>query len=145
MRHHTASRIAALVAALAAIVAFGITAPAAAIEVPYATGPFSYIVGFTDPVIAVPEGSELSFTNADISGHNVASVEFGPDSNFWCAEQEYLPGRCPLFWSPVIGTGATSPVFGMEQIVAGEIYEFICEPHRSVMVGTLVALPAVPV
>lgn len=141
MKLRTPAHVVVVAAALMSV----LIAPAHGAEVPYATGPASFITGFTEPVLALPAGSSMTFTNFDVSGHNVVSLQFGSDGQSWCAEQQYTPGQCPLFWSPVIGTGATSAVYGIELIQPGQIYQFVCEPHASVMKGTLVALPGLPV
>jgi plastocyanin len=87
----------------------------------------------------VPVGGSLTLVNADLMKHNVvADGAYGSDDQPWCTN--YEDGVCPLFWSALIGTGATTQVLGLGEIEAGRTYEFYCTIHPS-MKGTLVALP----
>ncbi|MGH2830268.1 MAG: hypothetical protein ACRDJM_07270 [Actinomycetota bacterium] len=141
MPARTARRFAATTAAITLLVLAALQLAQAA-DVPYVTGPGGQFVGYTIPVFALPAGSTMTLVNVDIPQHDVIATTFGPDSNTWCAEQEFEIGRCPVFWSPLIGLGAQAPVYGVEALPAGGIYAFYCSIH-SAMDGTLVVLPAV--
>lgn len=99
----------------------------------------SWASGYTTPVAAVPVGGELTFANADLFKHDVVSHAFGADDQPWCVGR--AAGRCPLFWTPLIGAGATTNVLGLDRLEATQTYTFYCTLHGP-MEGTLVALPA---
>ena len=103
--------------------------------------PLSSVFGFATPVTVASAALGLEFVNLDTTVHNVAAVEHGPDSNPWCARYGYQQGSCPLFRSDDIGNGATSEVFGVDALVQGQTYDFVCTYHGA-MKGSLVALPA---
>ena len=116
----------------------GAAAPAPAATV--VTGPGGFVAGFLPPVVVVAEGEGISYTNGDIAPHNfVASDAFVPKKAArktpWCSS--YDKGKCPLFWSQTISTGAATEVEGLERIVAGSQYGFLCTLHPN-MNGTLI-------
>jgi hypothetical protein len=88
----------------------------------------------------VSKSAPLTYLNGDpLFLHNVEATSiFGPDSNYWCSLYEL--GRCPLFWSPLIGVGQTTTVEGIGQTVVGRTYSFKCAPHPW-MTGLLVIAP----
>lgn len=88
-------------------------------------------------VVADVEGT-LTFTNADLTAHDVISRAVGPGDNLWCARYVTL-GTCPLFASPIIGMAEQAPVEGTDQLVPGTAYEFYCSIHPW-MTGKLVAV-----
>lgn len=107
---------------------------------PIAAQPGSWVSTYSTPFAAVPVGGELTFANGDVFRHNVVALDaFGADDRPWCGS--FAQGRCPLFWSLLIGTGATTPVLGLDQLEATQTYTFYCTLHP-VMEGTLLALPA---
>jgi plastocyanin len=89
------------------------------------------------PAVVVPKGSGVTYVNADPIAHDVqADNVFGPDTNPWCSALNAPAGRCPLFWSPVIGVGQQTPVLGVSSLGSGS-YPFYCSIHPG-MKGTLV-------
>lgn len=107
----------------------GVSGPASAdhlTTVAYA-GPGSFAVGYYTPTIVAEVGGTLVLVASDIEGHNIRSVQTKPGSTQ------------PLFQSTTVATG-TAEVQGLENLVAGQEYEFLCTPHPTVMRGTLIAV-----
>lgn len=102
-------------------------------------GPGGTNLGFATRVVVQPVGQPLSFVNADTDPHNVTSAEYGPNTQPWCVD--YLVNRCPVLWSrtTTVGTMPVTPVLGVENLVAGEIYNFFCTIHPA-MTAMLVAV-----
>jgi plastocyanin len=128
-------RLSVAITALA-ITALG-AAPAGAAEV--ATGPGAFQAGFLPPVVVVTQGDTLTYSNFDIAGHNVvASDAFlsrkAARKAKWCSG--FRKGKCPLFWSPTIGTGESTEVLGLNKAKPGTQYGFLCTLHPN-MKGTL--------
>ena len=102
-----------------------------------AAGPGAQFAGYATPAMVVDVGGELTFANGDAASHDVVAVDaVGPDDQPWCGNAP--PGKCPLFWSKLIGVGGQTPVLGTENLESGESYEFFCTLHTN-MRGTLVA------
>lgn len=99
----------------------------------------AWVTNYATPVAAVPVGGALTFANTDLFKHDVVSHAFGADDRPWCAGRP--AGRCPLFWTPLVGTGGTTLVQGLDRIEPTQTYTFYCTLHAP-MEGTLVALPA---
>lgn len=129
-----------LIAAAIAVVALVVVPTGAqAADFVYVSGPASPFTGFAIPATVVPAGSSLTYVNLDIFGHDfVAADAYGSDANPWCAENAYPLGRCPAFWTPVLGLAAQAPVQGVAALPPGT-YRFKCNPHPN-MVGTLVVV-----
>jgi plastocyanin len=122
---------------------------AAALPLPVPVGtvslavPGSWLSNYVPPAAAATVGGALTLINLDIQYHDfVADQAYGPDSQPWCVT--FRAGSCPLFWSPLIATGETTSVLGLENLVAGQVYQYYCTIHPP-MRGSLVALPALPV
>jgi plastocyanin len=145
MRGNATRRARVLLAAGAlAVATVGGFVPRAEAAAPalYFTGPGSPITGWTVPVVAVPAGAALTFVNIDVAPHNfVAEGAYGSDRAPWCKPGHYPKKRCPLFWSRTVGLAGSAPVVGLDHLVAGHTYTYVCTIHSS-MRGTLVALPA---
>ncbi|MCA1832917.1 MAG: hypothetical protein ABR548_00530 [Actinomycetota bacterium] len=119
--------------------------------------PDGQTTGFLTPAMVAVTGQPLNFVNADaLALHNVISChtasngsnacDIRPDGSApWCypASNFYLPGRCPLFWSPLKVIGNPTPIYGLDDgyAITGRTYQFYCEPHKTAMTGTLVLLP----
>lgn len=124
------------------LVAFGAmfaAAPPAGAAV-VTTAPGGFVTGYVPPVVVITEGEGITYTNADIARHNVvASDAFVPKKAAkkvqWCSG--FDAGKCPLFWSEAISAGDSTEVLGLERVVAGEDYGFLCTLHPN-MRGTLV-------
>ena len=128
--------ISAFAAGLTLVMA--IVSPASAAEV--ATAPGGFVAGFVPPVVVIAEGEAINYTNADVAQHNfVADEAFLPKKAAkkakWCSG--FDSGKCPLFWSPTIGTGESTEVLGLERLAAGDQFGFLCTLHPN-MKGTLV-------
>lgn len=103
-------------------------------------GPGAWVSTYATPALAAEPGGALTFVNADLMRHDlVARGAYGPDSQPWC--RNFLPGRCPLFWTPLLALGQESPVLGLEKLAPLGVYEFTCTIHPG-MTGRLAALPA---
>jgi hypothetical protein len=78
----------------------------------------------------------LNYTNLDMNLHDVvARDDFRPDGSApWCAD--FKSGKCPLFWTPLIGQQAQAPVLGLADAEPGRDYTFYCSIHP-LMVGTI--------
>ncbi|MDQ3741931.1 MAG: plastocyanin/azurin family copper-binding protein, partial [Actinomycetota bacterium] len=90
---------------------------------PIVAGPGSAGVGYLTPVMTTQRNGELQFINLDVVQHDVVSDEKAPDG-------------APLFSTPLIGTGQSAPVTGLDRVEAGKSYGFFCSLHTN-MRGTL--------
>lgn len=96
--------------------------------------------GYTLPVFAIVEGDSMTYANLDLASHNVESDgRLRSDYPDWCRLGRFLEGRCPLFWSPLVGLAEDTPVYGVGDLAPGT-YPFICRPHSGAMRGVLVVL-----
>lgn len=137
-------RSALIVAALSVVASLGAGSAARAAGPVVIGGPGSFLTPtYTTPVVPVQVGGELTYVHADVQLHNVeARIDFLPaDSDAeWCVLFEI--GKCPIFWSPLIGLPqTTAPVRGLENLEAGKVYEFTCSIHPA-MIGRVIALPS---
>ena len=98
----------ASVAALTAIVAVLVAAPATRADERVIAAPLSS--GYVNPDITIDQGEKLTFLNPDVAPHDVTSKE---------------PG---LFSSETVGTGSEVPVTGADALAAGT-YDYICSVH----------------
>ena len=79
---------------------------------------------FLNPNVTIDQGERLTFRNADVARHDVASVQPGT------VRRQYL------FASEIIGQGETSFVEGSQYLTTGT-YEFVCSLHAEQMKGKL--------
>ncbi|HEX7166249.1 MAG TPA: PQQ-binding-like beta-propeller repeat protein [Acidimicrobiales bacterium] len=86
-------------------------------------GPGAFATTYGTPVVVTRVGGPLSFASADLPQHDIVAVDKGPDGS-------------PLFRSPLIGLGQVAPVTGLDQVEAGNTYQFFCSLHPG-MKGTL--------
>lgn len=99
--------------------------------------PGSFATSYTTRATVAQKGGRLTFVNGDLQPHDVVAYgHTGPGDQPWCAK--FPKGKCPLFWSELIGAGQTTPVQGLENLEPGSTYTFYCTIHPS-MRGTLVA------
>lgn len=104
------------------------------------SGPGSFASTYTQPVIIVSPGDEVTYVNLDAQRHDVLSLaRRAPEDPQpeWCEFVNTTP--CPVVGSALIGLGATTPLLGLEDVVAGETYEFFCSLH-STMFGHIVVV-----
>lgn len=99
--------------------------------------------GYATPVVFVQKASAVSYYNFDIEKHNVVHDAVGDGvyskkKQPWC--RDFQKGKCPVFWSKLIGGLENTPVKGLESIEPGMVYSFYCTLHPG-MRGRLVALP----
>jgi plastocyanin len=103
------------------------------------TAPGALQAGFLPPVVVVEPGETLTYSNFDIAGHNVVASDAYLSKRAarkvkWCSG--FPRGKCPLFWSPTVGTGDSTEVLGLQFVKAGTQYGFLCTLHPN-MKGTL--------
>jgi plastocyanin len=126
--------------AMLGVVAGPLTGPArAGNELQYVSGPGSQFTNYTVPVLVMQQGDSVTYTNIDIAPHDVVAEVVGPDTPL-CAAWQFEPGKCPLFWTPQIGLGKSTPIYGLDSLTAGQQVSFICKLHPG-MKGTLVVAP----
>lgn len=107
-----------------------------------AAGPGGYATWFATPVVVITEGEGITFANTDVAPHNfTASDVFVPKKQAkkapWCSG--FPKGKCPLFRSDTITLGNTTEVDGLERVVSGKQYGFVCTIHAN-MTGILIVL-----
>jgi outer membrane protein assembly factor BamB/plastocyanin len=78
-------------------------------------GPGAVATTYATPTVTIQHGQPLSFTNLDVPQHDVQGNGFG---------------------SPLISTGQSTPVAGVDTLAPGS-YSFFCSLHRN-MTGTLI-------
>jgi polyvinyl alcohol dehydrogenase (cytochrome) len=99
--------------------------------------PGSFASGYTTPMAPYVTGGEMTFFNGDSVMHDVVASVYGDGKQKWCSS--FPKGKCPLFWTPLIGLGATTPILGLEDLEPGETYPFYCSIHPG-MKANIVAL-----
>ena len=117
----------------------GLSAPSASAAVA-ASGPGGFAAGYVTPVVVVEKGEALTYYNFDVPEHDfVATDAFVPKKKErrtkWCSG--FKSGKCPLFWTPTIGAGESTEVFGLQRVKPGKQYGFFCSRHPN-MQGTLI-------
>jgi plastocyanin len=114
---------------------------AQAAELKYVSGPGSVFTGYTVPALVIRAGDTVTYHNADIAPHDVVAEDrFGPDDP-WCAQGGFAKGECPLVWTPTISLSGSTPIYGLNNLKAGDQVKYFCTLHAN-MKGTLVVLPA---
>jgi len=123
---------------IAALAMLGSTAAAAGTPV-IVSGPGSYLVNYTQPVIVASVGDIVAYVNLDVQRHDVVAdgVYRPTDSAEWCVL--FGADECPLFWTPLIGLGQQTEVRGLEDVESGTTYDFLCTIHQN-MWGLLVVV-----
>jgi plastocyanin len=106
------------------------------------SGAAAKFYGYATPLVLVEPGAQITYYNFDIEKHNVvhdaiADGVFAKKKQPWC--RDFTPGKCPLFWSKMIGLGDT-PIKGLQNLEAGQLYTFYCTLHPG-MKGHLLAVP----
>ena len=105
------------------------------------SGPAGAFYGYATPLVMAAKGGALDYTNADVVRHDVVQdVEqdgvAGAATKPWC--KNFDRGKCPVFWTPLLGLGDTAAVQGLDQLKPGTTYHFYCSVHPG-MKGTLIA------
>jgi plastocyanin len=95
--------VAVLVSLLGAAIALGGTITARPVNM------------FGSAVTTIDQGEQVTFQNADVSGHDVTANQTGDDG-------------APLFRSVVVSPGSSGPVEGTEYLTTGS-YDFFCSIH----------------
>lgn len=144
MRLH---KIAPFAAALLCLGAAVPSSPATADEgadLVYVSGPGGPLTGWTVPKLVVRPNDRVTYYNIDAFQHDVVSIDvYGPDTD-WCVSAGFAPGTCPLIWSPLIGVGQSTKVYGFENVSPGQRIPFVCTIHGA-MKGEVVVVPDAPV
>lgn len=114
-------------------------APAAGAGTQVLTGPQAQFYGYLTPAVVAAKGRPVTYTNTDIVRHDVVQDPrtdgvAGDGSAPWCGR--FPAGRCPLFWTDLLGVGESAPVQGLGGL-ASRSYSFSCSLHPG-MRGTLV-------
>jgi polyvinyl alcohol dehydrogenase (cytochrome) len=105
------------------------------------SGPVAQFYGYLTPAMVAKKGVPVTYRNADITTHDVVQDPrvdgvAGPDTNPWCGS--FAPGKCPAFYTKLLGLGEEAVVQGTDQLTAGTVYSFYCSLHPG-MKGKLAA------
>jgi polyvinyl alcohol dehydrogenase (cytochrome) len=104
------------------------------------SGPQAQFGGYLTPAMVASKGTgRVVYTNLDIVRHDVVQdprtdgvANKGKDP--WC--KRFGKGKCPVFWTPLLGLGQSADLMGLKNTVAGRNYTFYCSLHPG-MRGTL--------
>jgi polyvinyl alcohol dehydrogenase (cytochrome) len=109
------------------------------------SGPQGQSYGYLTPEIVMQKGGSLGYSNFDLVRHNVVQ-DVNADGKAlsrakarhtkWCSQ--FKRGKCPMFWSKLIGLGQSIDVLGVDRLKAGT-YSFFCTLPPG-MKGKLVVL-----
>lgn len=93
---------------------------------------------FPPATIIVDKESPAYYVNPDIAEHDIVAEAVRPNATAGhCAG--FDEGTCPLFWTPLVGTGGMSPIHGLTDVEAGT-YRYYCSVHAG-MTGDLIVEP----
>ncbi|MDQ1694746.1 MAG: hypothetical protein QOJ03_99 [Frankiaceae bacterium] len=106
-------------------------AAAAAPGLTVVSGPQAQSYGYLTPEIVMQRGGTLKYANFDVVRHNVVQDVAADHKSLrkkakWC--RQFKRGKCPLFWSPLIGVTQSTTVLGVSHLRAGT-YSFYCTLH----------------
>ncbi|HVL89625.1 MAG TPA: hypothetical protein VM841_05245 [Actinomycetota bacterium] len=135
--------------ALAAVIVLALAFPAQATARVVAAVPGSAQARtFATRVVPMQGATWLTLHNTDAAFHGIRSEAIGSDEASWCGPlnpgaegpnnpRRFPRGACPLFWSDLaLALGGARPVLGIESLLPGRAYGFICYVHPS-MQGAL--------
>ncbi|MFN2544252.1 MAG: plastocyanin/azurin family copper-binding protein [Actinomycetota bacterium] len=127
----------------AAPAAAGAASAAAPTDTQILSGPTAKYYGYVTPLVVVKKGGPITYTNVDVERHNVvqdvnADGVHGSAKAKWC--KQFKKGRCPVFYSPLIGLEQSEPVQGLNALKPGKTYTFYCTLHPG-MKGKLLVQP----
>lgn len=139
MRTRRSRRYFATLAAAGALVLGGALPAHAAVAL---AGPGAAVAGYATRIVATPDGTPVTFVNADVSDHTVTAADAtlrrkAAKKTSYC--KAYGVRSCPLFTSGVVPGGESAEVRGLGRAKPGREYEFVCQIHGS-MQGTLIVL-----
>ena len=108
------------------------------------SGPTAKYYGYLTPVVVISRGGSITYTNMDIERHDVvqdvaSDGAHGSSRRSWCGL--FPRGRCPIFYSRLIGLGQSEAVRGLRYVKPGHVYTFYCTLHPG-MKGHLVVAPS---
>jgi plastocyanin len=99
------------------------------------SGPQAQSYGYLTPLVVMQKGGALTYANFDVVRHNVVQ-DVAADhkalklsvakTTKWC--RQFKKGKCPLFWSKLIGVTQQTPVLGVNRLKPGT-YSFFCTLH----------------
>ena len=141
------SRRTLLIGAVLAVLLAGGAPTSAAPGTPAAqavSGPTAKFYGYLTPLVVISKGGALTYTNLDVERHNVEqdvtadNGVHGSSKRPWC--KLFPSGKCPIFYSALIGLGGSEAVKGLQYVTPGTVYTFTCSLHPG-MKGKLVVTP----
>lgn len=103
------------------------------------SGPQAQFAGYvTRAMVASRSAGKVLYTNLDVVRHDVvqdprADGVAGDGKDPWCNR---FKGKCPAFWTPLLGLAETAELEGLDNTEAGRSYTFYCTLHPG-MRGTL--------
>lgn len=103
-------------------------------------GPQAQLYGYLTPALVLSKSlGRVVYTNLDVVRHDVVQdvrtdgvASNGKDP--WC--KQFATGKCPVFWTPLLGLGESTDLRGLSNTVSGKSYSFYCSLHPG-MRGTL--------
>lgn len=109
-----------------------------------AAGPGAFAAGYATRVVVTPAGGPVTFVNGDAADHTLTAADAKLPKRVAKRTKRcrgYSPRSCPLFTTPVVASGESAEVEGLNRVKAGRQYDFVCQIHGS-MTGTLVVAGA---
>jgi len=103
-------------------------------------GPQAQFAGYlTRTMVASKRLGKVLYSNFDVVRHDVVQDPRtdgvgGSGKDPWC--KRFAKGKCPAFWTPLLGLGETTELQGLKNLKAGRSYTFYCSLHPG-MRGTL--------
>jgi polyvinyl alcohol dehydrogenase (cytochrome) len=96
-------------------------------------GPQAQFYGYLTPQMVASKGTgKVIYTNLDVVRHDVVQdvrndgvASKGKDP--WC--KKFAKGKCPVFWTPLLGLGESTDLQGLKNTQAGKTYTFFCSLH----------------
>jgi polyvinyl alcohol dehydrogenase (cytochrome) len=116
------------------------TAAAPTAESTVVSLPQAQSYGYATPYMLMQKGGKLQYANFDLVRHNIVQDVAADHTSLrngkakWC--RQFKRGRCPLFYSPLIGLSESEQVLGVSALKPGT-YSFLCTLHPG-MKGKLV-------
>ena len=97
------------------------------------SGPQAQLYGYLTPAMVFSKAlGKVVFTNLDAVRHDVVqdvrkdgAASSGKDP--WC--KQFATGKCPVFWTPLLGLGESAELQGLTNTTTGKTYSFYCSLH----------------